>query len=529
LIAAKDPAALWVVAAYLLLLLALSEVGRRRLRASSADYFVASRSIGPFLLLMSVFGTTMTAFALVGSTGEAWRKGIGVYGLMASTSGLVHSLVFFLCGTRLWAIGKRHGFVTQIQFLRARFGSELLGLVLFPVLVALVIPYVLIGILGAQATLRAVTAGMFPAVFPGELVAATGERAFVGALPPWLSGLVVCGVVLVYVVLGGVRAAALANACQTLVFMLVGLVAAVWIARSLGGPVAATRAVAERAPELLARDGRIGHLQFLSYALVPLSVAMFPHVFQHWLTARSARAFGLTVVAHPLCILIVWLPCILIGVWAAGTGLEFPGGPNSVLARMVSVHVDSPWVEGLLTAGILAAIMSSLDSQFVCVGTMFTHDVVVRLVGEGRLSDRQQVAVGRAFIVLVVAIAWLLSLFPPPSIFELAVWCFTGFSALAPLVLAALYWQRATAGGAVASVMTAAVLTVVLFADDAMRSPAEKAAAPEYLVFGMMPIVAVVLAATLSLVVVSLCTAPPERRTIERFFPESADPSRADA
>ena len=64
--------------------------------------------------------------------------GIGVYGLMASASGIIHSLVFFLVGIRLWAIGKRFNFVTQIQFFRSRFQSNALGYLLFPVLVGLV-------------------------------------------------------------------------------------------------------------------------------------------------------------------------------------------------------------------------------------------------------------------------------------------------------------------------------------------------------------------------------------------------------
>ena len=83
-----------VVGVYLGLLLVFGMVSKRLLKTSSSDYFVASRSIGPFLLLMSVFGTTMTAFALVGSTGKAYTKGVGVYGLMASASGIIHSLVF---------------------------------------------------------------------------------------------------------------------------------------------------------------------------------------------------------------------------------------------------------------------------------------------------------------------------------------------------------------------------------------------------------------------------------------------------
>ena len=374
--AAADLSALWIIGGYLFLLLIFSLFSNKLRKGSSSDYFVASRSIGPFLLLMSVFGTTMTAFALVGSTGKAYDAGIGVYGLMASTSGIIHSLVFFLVGIKLWAIGKRHDFVTQIQFFRARFGSNGLGYLLFPILVALVIPYLLIGLVGAGAVVRGVTSGMFPDTFEG-VAGPGGKMLFVGAVPPWLTGLVICSVVLLYIIRGGVRAAAIANACQTIVFMLVGVLAFFLISKSLGGVAEATAKVAENRPELLAREGTIGKLQFLSYAFVPLSVGMFPHLFQHWLTAKSAKTFRTTVIAHPLFIMIVWVPCVLIGVWAAGVGIEAPGGnSNAILAKMVGSQLKNPLLSGLLTAGILAAIMSSLDSQFVCLGTMFTHDIV---------------------------------------------------------------------------------------------------------------------------------------------------------
>ena len=77
---------------------------------------------------MTIFGTTMTSFALVGSTGQAFKRGIGVYGQMASWSGLIHSACFFLIGTKLWYHGKRFGYSTQIQFFRDRFQSPALGL-----------------------------------------------------------------------------------------------------------------------------------------------------------------------------------------------------------------------------------------------------------------------------------------------------------------------------------------------------------------------------------------------------------------
>jgi len=219
-----------VIVCYLGLLLALGILSSRSFRGTSKDYFVASHSIGPFLLLMSVFGTTMTAFALVGSTGKAFERGIGVYGLMASISGLVHAAVFFLIGIRLWVFGKKYGYVTQIQYFRARFESSGIGYLLFPILVLLVIPYLLIGIIGAGKTLLPVTAGAFPDLFPNL---ATPQWA--GGIPVWLTGLVICGVVLTYVFMGGSRGAAWANTFQTLVFMVMGVVAFVLIAKNLGG------------------------------------------------------------------------------------------------------------------------------------------------------------------------------------------------------------------------------------------------------------------------------------------------------
>ena len=515
-----DLTPLFVIVGYLGLLVGLGLLAKAASRQTSSDYFVASRSVGSFLLLMSVFGTTMTAFALVGSTGKAYDLGVGVYGLMASSSGVVHSLVFFLVGIRLWAIGKRYNYVTQIQFFRARFDSDFLGYLLFPILVALVIPYLLIGLLGAGSVVRGITVGMFPDTFAGIPNPRTGAMMFVGAVPPWLTGLVISGVVLFYISLGGLRGAVWANTFQTLVFMVMGLVAFVLISDKLGGLEAATQKVVENAPKHLAREGLIGHAQFLSYGLVPLSVGMFPHLFQHWLTAKSAKSFRLSVTFHPIFIMIVWVPCILIGIWAVGTGVKAPGGnSNAVLAAMVGSVLQEPLVTGLLTAGILAAIMSSLDSQFVCLGTMFSHDIVIHLTGRDRFSDTQKVLLGRVFIVVIVAITYVLSLFPPPHIFDLAVWCFSGFASLFPLVFAALYWRRVTKVGAIASVLVMAVTWGVLFYKGLIEPELSgQSLEGDYLVYGMMPVTFIFAASAVTLVLVSLVTRPPEKSHVDRFF-----------
>lgn len=535
--------AVLVLAVYMAMLLAVGLLSSRVFRGTASDYFVASRGIGPFVLLMSVFGTTMTSFAIIGSSAEAFTAGVGVYGKMVSWSGIFHSVVFFLIGIRLWSFGKRYGYTTQVQFFRDRFESDKLGLLLFPALVGLVVPYVLMGLIGAAEVIERITQGAFP-----ELFAATE-----GGLPFWLGGAIVSIVVLMYVFVGGVRGAAWANTVQTLLFVVLGIVTFAVIADRLGGPAAATQRVAEYNPAHLklhadeadqrVYDQRLAEFEagqspikprkphhippavFFTYIFIPLSVAMFPHLFQHWLTARSARTFRLTVVMHPILMMLTWLPCVLIGVWATSALIPETGEAvippdfaraNGVLPLMVN-ELAPTIVGGLLVAGVLAAIMSSLDSQFVCLGSMFTNDIVNHYIEKDRLSDRALVAIGRVFIVLIVVATYLLSLrLHDASVFRLGVWCFTGFASLAPLVFAALYWKRTTKAGAYACVITAAAVGLALFAQAYRQTGLAKQS--EYLVWGMMPVAVNIAASTLALVVVSLLTRPPSAGTIEKFF-----------
>jgi SSS family solute:Na+ symporter len=519
LAAAASTTPLVVISIYLCILLGLALCSAKLFRGTSTDYFVASRSIGPFMLLMSVFGTTMTAFALVGSTGKAFDRGVGTYGLMASSSGLIHAAVFFLVGIKLWSFGKKYGYVTQIQFFRDRFESNRFGFLLFPILVALVIPYLLIGVIGASKTIVGITGlkkapgGDIPGMFP-EFFASTN-----GAVPPWLTGLVICIVVLCYIFAGGSRAAAWANTFQTLVFMSMGLLAFYLISDKLGGLRAAieqanaahlVRTVSESPG---GKEIGVPPLMFATYMLIPLSVGMFPHLFQHWLTARSAKSFRLTVVAHPLCIMIVWVPCVLVGLWATGKLPEnVPSG--AVLAKTVGILVKDPIIVGLVTAGILAAIMSSLDSQFLCLGTMFTNDIVLHGKDRSAMSDKRIVFIARAFVVSIVVITYILSLvLYEKNIFDLAVWSFSGFASLTPLVFAALYWKGATKAGAFASVIAAVVVWLYFFQQSGWGG--------EYTVMnGVMPVAFSFAAGVIAMIVVSMISSKPSEATVNKFFPK---------
>ncbi len=502
-----------IILIYLGLLIGLGYFASRLFSGTKSDYLLASHSIGPFLLLMSLFGTTMTAFALVGSTGEAYKEGIGVYGMLASSSGIIHSLCFFLIGVKIYSFGRRYGYTTQIEYFRDRLDSDLIGVLLFPILVGLVIPYLLLGVMAGGTVIQNMTAGAFPDI---EMFDGPGPKD--GGLPPWMGSMLICVVVLIYVFMGGMRGTAWANAFQTMVFMALGVVTFLFIATKLGGQeglLENMRTVSERVDMDKTTRIHMSKTKFFTYLLVPLSVGMFPHLFQHWLTAKNANSFKLPVVCHPIFIMIVWVPCVLMGIWA--TTLTFPSSitPNGVLPFMVKTQTG-PILGGLLTAGILAAIMSSLDSQFLCIGTMFSNDIVNHYVGHDRFSDKQQVLLARVFIVLVVIVTYGLSLMGYKSVFAMGVWCFSGFASLFPLVFASLYWRRLTLPGAYAGILATVGSWFYLFRDSGFGSNRN------YTIdlggYEVMPVLAIFLCSLTGTVVVSLITRPPRDETLAKFF-----------
>ena len=269
--------------------------GRQR-TPDAEDYFLAGRSIGPVVFLLSLFGTNMTAFSILGASGHAFANGIVTYGLMASSSALVIPLGLFVIGTRLWALGKRHGFMTPVQMFRDRWECGHIGTVIFAVQAVLLIPYIVIAVMGGGTTLRAVSGGL---------------------VPYWLGGAVVSMVVMGYVFFGGMRGTAWVNTFQTVLFLSFGAIAVAVIAHGMGGfgnAMESLLASPSTAP-LLTRE-RVSPLYFFSYTFIPLSSLAFPHIGIFCLTAKRLSHFRRTVVLYPLCMLAIWLPSVFLGVAA---------------------------------------------------------------------------------------------------------------------------------------------------------------------------------------------------------------------
>jgi len=515
---------------------------KARGREKPEDYFLASRSLGPFVFLFSLFGTNMTAFAILGSSGHAFSNGIVTFGLMASSSGLVIPLTIFLMGTRVWALGKKFGFMTPVQMFRDRWECGDIGTAIFVVQAVLLVPYIIIGIMGGGTTLNVISGGL---------------------VPYWFGGAIVALVVMSYVFFGGMRGTAWVNTFQTILFLTFGVIAIVVIGVGMGGFRSAANAMlaSPALAPLLTRE-RISPLYFFSYTFIPLSAIAFPHILIFCLTAEKMNHFKKTVIFYPLCILAIWLPCVFLGVMAnrvtdvpqikakqeARRVLATQGKTMTPEARdelreqsagddviMLLLQRYAPlWLAGLLGAGIMAAVMAS-DSQILALSTMFTEDVFAFYGGKRRFGEAVQVHTGRIFIVIITIVAYAVALRAPETIFELAIqYAFSGFAALSPLLMAALFWKGSTKWGALAVTLwtVAAVVAVAVF-QHAVPAPAPgpplvawAVGGTEVLtrtpggtaVFGFMPVVPMVLVSGLLMVIVSLLTSKPKQSTIAKYF-----------
>ena len=513
--------------------------------SSGEDYFVASRSLGNWVFLLSLFGTNMTAFAILGSSGLAYQRGVGVYGLMASASGFVIPLTIFFIGTRLWAMGKKFGHITQVQFFRDRWECGHIGTLIFAVTAAMLVPYIIIGVMGGGQTLEALSTIMGPDGKP-QLFEAVRNGQTVMEHRHWISyevgGGLVALVVMSYVFFGGMRGTAWVNTFQTIMFLTFGTVAFFFISHNLGGfdKIIETLASNPKTQPLLTR-ARIPVEEFFSYTFIPLSSIMFPHIAIMCMTAKKASAFKKTVIFYPLCIAAIWLPSVFLGVVAAGQfpGLK-PGEADDVILRMLTENTHT-LLAGVLGAAIMACVMAS-DSQILALCTMFTEDVFAYYGGKKRFGEKAQVWTGRAFVVVVTVVAYLIAiqLKDKAGIFELAIrFAFSGFAALAPVMLAALFWKRSTKWGALAAVLwVIATLLGSFWLFEATAGIAPKPGQPpvqiypslgnlflrtggNVTIYGYLPVMFMVLGAAFWMWLVSVLTPAPSAKTIEKYFPKT--------
>jgi SSS family solute:Na+ symporter len=408
----------------------------------------------------------------------------------------------------------------------------------------LLVPYIIIAVMGGGTTLSAVSGGV---------------------MPFWLGGAIVSAVVMGYVFFGGMRGTAWVNALQTIMFLAFGSVALMVIAASMGGfreAIEAMLADPAQAP-LLTRE-RVSPLYFFSYTFIPLSSIAFPHIGIFCLTARRLGHFRRTIVLYPICMLAIWLPSVFLGVMANQAASSVPAisqkldaraalaasGPalapdqrtqlqaaatgDDVILHLVRTHAPI-WLAALLSASVMAAVMAS-DSQILALSTMCTEDVFAYYGGRRRFGERLQVMTGRMFVIVLTLLAYGIAVTLPASIFSVATqYAFAGYAALAPLLIAALFWKGSTKWGALAATLwTAAAVAGVAITQTLVPPPARGSVVllaaggldlvtrgpSGLLVLGLLPVVPMTIISGMLMIGASLATrrSRPAAATLSRYF-----------
>jgi SSS family solute:Na+ symporter len=464
---------LTIIAGYLLLLLALGLISRRGSLPTHEGFFLAGRTVGPVLLFLTMTATNFSSFTVFGFSGAGYRIGYAYYPIMAFGTGFM-ALTFIFLGVPLWQAARKLGAVTPPELIRLRFGNAPLHAAYLVVMVVFTLPYLALQPMGAGYALKGLLG--VPYVWGTVVVTAVG----VG-----------------YVLLGGMKADVWTDTLQAIVMLVVMLAVFLGVAAALGGFTSANRQAFARFPELFSRPGGGSALPvsiWFSYmALWFLCDPMFPQLFQRFLAARDSRSLRLTATFYPLITGLLFFLPVAIGVMGRLALPELTGNRTDQVLPLLVARLLPPWLGAVAMAGGLAALMSTMDSQLLTLGSMVVRD------GRTLLGPRSSAAnqARRSFlrkelvILLLAAAGLVLAIKPWAPILEIATETFTGLAVLFPVTLAAVYWRKTNPWAGFASILVGEAL-VVLYHFRLLPA------------FGLLPVVPITVAAAAVLVAGSL-------------------------
>ncbi len=423
-----------IIAAYLAVTLVIGLMAGRKATHSVAGYVAGDRSFGLLVMYFVTGATVFSSFAFLGGPGWAYSRGAASFYILAY--GVLGMAPFYWVGPRIAEVGRRLGHVTQAQLITGRFPSRGLSALIALMSLIAFVPYVTIQIRGAGIVIEAVTDGH---------------------IPLWLGALVAYGIVIVYVLVSGVMAVGWTNTFQGIFMVAIAWILGIYLPyRLYGGVGPMFEQIAAARPELLVPPGLDAAGapwswgSYSTYILVSaVGLMMWPHLFMKAYTARDDDTLRRTVILFPTFQLFL-IPVFLIGF----AGVMFPAtppDPDSILPFMILRTQLPAFVVGLFCAGALSASMSTGDALLHASASVVVEDGILQFVS---LDDRVQRMLMRVLVLLTGAAAYVLALNPGASLVQLLATAYGIVSQLAPPVLAALYWRRATTAGVVAGLLS---------------------------------------------------------------------------
>ena len=381
---------------YGLLLVAIAWVGWRRV-GDDSDYVLGGRKLRWFVVGLSAGATGMSGWLMLGLPGEVYQVGGSSFWLLL---GLVLGIALnwrLVAGPlrdRSAALGDA---LTIPVFLSARAGSvEGEGLFSTPSLVRRVSGLIVLIFLGLYAATGMVAGGkLFVHVF---------------GLEYQLGVMLIAGTVVFYSLMGGFLSISWSDVLQGLM-MVVLLLLTTFLLSGLDTESRLTpEQVAHFANPLLTAEGTaVGWLVIVSGLSWGLGYFGQPHILARFKamesSAQARRAAPLALMWSTIC-----MSCAAYIGFTARLGLDLPD-PERALAYFIEL-LYNPWIAGFAFAAVLAAMMSTADSQLLVAATAFTHDL---LEGERHRS----LLLDRLALAGLTVVALLLAMDPDNTVFNL--------------------------------------------------------------------------------------------------------------
>ena len=432
-----------VIVVYLAVTLGIGLAAGRRSTKSVAGFVAGDREFGLVVMYFVTGASVFSAFAFLGGPGWAYSRGAAAFYILSY--GVLGMAPWYWVGPKVASVGRRKGYVTQAQLLVGRFPSRFLSTLIATLTLVAFVPYITLQMQGAGIVIEAVTDGHVPLA--------------VGAALAY-------GIVIIYVLSSGVVAVGWTNTFQGIFMLATAWALGIYLPyRLYGGIGPMFEQIAAQRPELLTAPGLTssgapwtwgGYSTAILVSAIGLQ--MWPHLFMKAFTARDDTIIRRTVVLFPTFQLFL-IPVFLIGF----AGVLFPEAPaqaDFILPFLVLKTGLPVLVVGLFCAGALSASMSTGDALLHGAASVVVEDGVRPFVD---LSDQQQRTMMRVLVVAVGLVAYWQALDSESSLVQLLLGSYGIICQLAPPVLAALYWSRATTAGAIAGLLAGASTAVFFF------------------------------------------------------------------
>ena len=475
------------VAVYMVFCVAVGMWAMRRTHDAS-DFFVAGRHLGPLVVALAVFSSTLSGFGFVGGPGLVYSSGLSSM-WMVIVAGFGYAIGFFLVSKRIRMIAGVRGALSLPDVVAARYRSEWAR--------GLMAVTILLGVMGYLATQI-----LAMALVLQSLLGATEMFADISLITCVAWSL---AVLVFYSVTGGIVASVYTDVIQGAIMAIAGVLILITASSIYSGGLPEANAI------ILADDaeaalpfGTLGVITALGWGFVfGIGLAGQPHLVTKMMMNRKISdnriIYPVSLIGYALAALL-WFS---IGIIMRATVLDGSMPPLDAPDAAAPVFLATfahPLLAGIVFAALFAAIMSTSDA-FLNIGTAAViHDLPNAIRGRSVNNELFWARVVTVLITLVAAAFALYSYYGNDRLVALlgAFGWGTFAAAIVPVVVFGLNWSRATAGAAVTAIVTSLVLnfSVEIFS---IRLP-----------FGISgPLLAMVTSMTL-FVIISLASRPPK-------------------